>query len=145
MNQSSAASQSSDIGFCAWIAFWAELGILGGAAVLGATFASADSAPGDDTCGLLLSLAAIALAFMLLKRRFDGGAGDCGGFLLVDDLRNLLAVIVVFTVLGLTGLFVAAGYGDGGLHDAGVALFVTSALLVFLSLKHVFDTLDRRR
>jgi hypothetical protein len=145
MNQSSAASQSSDIGFCAWIAFWAQLGILGVVAVLGAAFASADSAPGDDTCGLLLSLAAIALAFMLIKNRFDGAAAGCCSFLRVDDMRNLVAVIVIFTVLGLAGLFVAAAFDHGGMHNGGVALFVASALAVFLSLKHFFDTLDRTR
>lgn len=145
MNQSSAASPSSESGFCAWIAFWAQLAILGFVAVLGAAFASADRAPGDDACGLLLSLAAIAFAFMLLKNRFDGGAAYCSAVLLVDDMKNLLAVIVVFAALGLIGLFLAAGFDRGGLHTAGIALFVASALLVFLNLKHVFDTLDRRR
>jgi hypothetical protein len=41
-------------------------------------------------------------------------------------------------------LFVAGG-SEGSLHSAGVALFVTSGLVVFLSLKNVFDNLDRRR
>ena len=81
---------------------------------------------------------------MRLKNRFDGGAADWGSFLLVDDMANLVAVIVIFAVLGLAGLFIAAGVDDGGLHDAGVALFVASGLAVFLSLKHVFDTLDRQ-
>ncbi|MGC2412957.1 MAG: hypothetical protein WA459_09730 [Stellaceae bacterium] len=145
MNQSSAASQSSEVGFCAWIAFWAQLAILAIVAVLGAAFASANRAPGDDTCGLLLSLAAIALAFMLLKNRFDGRAAYCCAFLLVDDMKNLLAAIVIFTVLGLAGLFLAARFDRGGLHDAGIALFVASALAVFLNLKHVFDKADRTR
>src|SRR6266849_3368817 len=121
MNQSSAAPESIEL--CAWMAFWAELVVLAAVAVIGASFASDDSAPGDYACGLLLSLAAIALAFMRVKNRFDGGAADWGGFLLVDDMANLLAVIVVFTVLGLAGLFTAAGFDHGGLHDAGVALF----------------------
>ncbi len=114
MNQLSAASQSSEVGFCAWIAFWAQLLILGVVAVLGAAFASANDAPGDYTwSGLLLSLGAIAFAFMLLKNRFDGGAAYCCAFLLVDDMKNLVAVIVVFTVLGLLGLFTAAGFDHG--------------------------------
>jgi hypothetical protein len=138
------ASVGTELGFCAWIAFWAQLVVLGGFAVLGAIFASADSAPGDYTCGLLLSLAAIALGFMRVKNRFDGGAADWGSFLLVDDMANLLAVIVIFTVLGLAGLFTAAGVDHGGLHDGGVALFVASGLAVFLSLKHFFDNLDRQ-
>jgi len=141
MNQSGAAQESGEL--CAWTAFWAQLGVLAALAVLGAAFASADSAPGDYACGLLLSLAAIALAFMRVKDRFDGGAADRGSFLLVDDMASLVVVIVIFTLLGLAGLFVAAGFDHGGLHDSGVALFAASGLAVFLSMKHVFDTRDR--
>ena len=137
--------EPGELGICAWIGFWAPLVVLGVLTVLGAFFASANSAPGDYTCGLVLSFAAIALAFMRLKSRFDGAAADWASFLLVDDLPNLVAVIVVFAVLGLAGLIVAAGVGHGGLHVGGVALFVASGLAVFLSLKHVFDNLDRQR
>jgi hypothetical protein len=143
MNHSSTGQEPSELG--AWIGFWAQLVVLAVLAVLGAFFASDDSAPGDYICGLLLSLAALALAFMRVKNRFDGAAADWASFLLVDDMANLLAVIVVFTVLGLAGLFAAAGFGHGGLHDAGVALFAASGLAVFLSMKHVFDNLDRTR
>ena len=142
MNQSSARAESNEL--CAWIAFWAQLVVLAALAVLGAFFASDDSAPGDYACGLLLSLAAIALAFLRVKNRFDAAA-DWVSFLLVDDMANLLAVIVVFTILGLAGLFTAAGFDHGGLHDAGVALFAASGLGVFLSMKHVFDKADRTR
>jgi hypothetical protein len=150
MEQSNARLETTELGpgelgFCAWIGFWAPLAVLGVLAVLGAFFASANSAPGDYTCGLVLSLAAIALAFMRVKSRFDGGAADWASFLLVDDLPNLVLVITVFAVLGLIGLLVAAGVSHGGLHVGGVALFVASGLAVFLSLKHVFDNLDRRR
>jgi len=51
----------------------------------------------------------------------------------------------VFAALGLAGLFIAAGSEAGSLHSAGIALFITSGLVVFLSLKNVFDTLDRHR
>jgi small-conductance mechanosensitive channel len=144
MDQSNAESGSSELGICAWIGFWAQLVVLGFVAVVGAFFASADSAPGDDTCGLVLTLAAIALAFMRLKSRFDGGPAEWGSFLLVDDMPNLVAVIVIFTVLALAGLFLAARFDHGGLHDGGLALFAASGLAVFLSLKHVFDNLDRQ-
>ena len=136
--------EPGELGLCAWIGFWAQLVVLGVLVVLGAFFASANSAPGDDTCGLVLILATIALAFMRLKSRFDGGAVGWGSFLLVDDMPNLVAVIVIFAVLALAGLFVAASFDYGGLHDGGVALFVASGLAVFLSLKHVFDNLDRQ-
>ena len=55
-----------------------------------------------------------------------------------------MAVVVVFAILALAGLFVAAGFARGGLHNAGIALFVVSGIAVFLNLKHVFDNLDRR-
>ncbi len=149
MNQSGAGPGStelgpSELGFCAWIAFWAQLGALGVLAVLGAFFASDNNAPGDYDCGLILSLAAITLAFLRLKNRFDGSAADWRSFLLVDDMPNLVAVIAIFTVLALAGLFVAARFDHGGLHGGGVALFVASGLAVFLSLKHVFDNFDRQ-
>jgi len=144
MDPSSADTEPSELGYCAWIAFWAQLVLLGVFAVLGAFFASADRDPGDYTCGLLLSLAAIALALMRIKNRFDGGSAAWGSFLLVDDMANLVAVIVIFALLGLAGLFIAAGIDHGGLHDGGVALFGISGLAVFLSLKHVFDNLDRQ-
>jgi hypothetical protein len=141
MNQSGTGPESGEL--CAWTAFWGQLVVLAALAVLGAAFASADSVPGDYACGLLLSLAAIALGFMRLKRRLDGAAADGRGFLLVDDMANLVAVIVIFAVLGLAGLFIAASFDHGGLHDAGVALFAASGLAVFLSMKHVFDIRDR--
>ena len=133
-----------EVGFGTWIGFWAQLVVLGFFAVLGAFFASADRDPGDYACGLLLSLAAIALALMRVKNRFDGGSAGWGRFLLVDDTANLVAVIVILTVLGMAGLFGAARFDHGGLHDGGIALFVVSGIGVFLSLKHVFDNIDRR-
>jgi hypothetical protein len=130
--------------YCAWLAFWGELLILALLAVVGAFFASAEASPGDYACGMALSLAAIVLAFMRLKHRLDGGDPHWAGYLLVDDFGNLVAVVVVFAIVALAGLFVAARFDQGGLHDAGVALFVASGIAVFLSLKRVFDNLDRR-
>jgi hypothetical protein len=141
MNQSDTGPEAAEL--CAWTAFWGQLVVLAALAVLGAAFASEDSAPGDYACGLLLSLAALALGFMRLKNRFDGGAASRGGSLLVDDTANLVAVIVIFAILGLAGLFIAAGFDHGGLHDSGVALFAASGFAVFLSMKHVFDIRDR--
>jgi hypothetical protein len=144
MRYSDVSAETEEPGYGVWLAFWGELIVLALLAVVGAFFASAEAAPGDYTCGLALSLAAIALAFMRVKHRFDGGDPGWAGFLLVDDLANLVAVVVVFAVLALAGLLVAAGVDYGGLHDAGIALFVASGIAVFLSLKHVFDNLDRQ-
>ena len=144
MNQSDAGSRAAETGLGAWFGFWAPLAVLAFLAALGAFYASDAAAPGDYACGLILSLTAIALLFLRLKHRLDGGPAGWTNVYLVDDMPNLVAVIVVFTMLALAGLFVAAGYDHGGLHDAGVALFIVSGIAVFLSMKHVFDNLDRR-
>jgi len=127
-----------------WVLASGEFVLLAFLAILGAFFASANADPGDYACGMILVLAAIALAFLRLKARLDGASGGWAGSLLVDDWANLTAVIVVFVILGLIGLFLAAGYEYGGLHNAGIALFVASGAAVFLNLKHVFDNYDRR-
>lgn len=127
-----------------WLLAWGELVLLGFLAVVGAFFASADASPGDYACGMILTLAAIALAFLRLKARLDGASGGWADALLVEDWANLTAVIVVFVLLGLAGLFLAAAHEYGGLHNAGLALFVVSGAAVFLNLKHVFDNYDRR-
>lgn len=127
--------------YWAWFGFWAELVVLVALAILGAYVAGRGEEPGDYATGLILSVTAIALAFLRLKLRFDGASLS----LLVDDMRNLGVVIAVFVVLALAGLFIAAATGQGSLYIAGVALFVASGLIVFLSLKNVFDNLDRRR
>ena len=129
----------------AWIVAWGEFVLLGLLAIVGAFFASSNASPGDYACGMILILAAIALAFLRLKARFDGASGGWTDALLVDDWANLTVVIVVFVLLGLAGLFLAAAYEYGGLHNAGLALFVASGAAVFLNLKHVFDNYERRR
>jgi hypothetical protein len=127
---------------------WGEIVLLGFLAIVGAFFASANAGPGDYGCGMILILAAVALAFLRLKARLDdrsngGRPGDWAGALLVDDWANLTVIIVVFVLLGLAGLFLAASYEQGGLHNGGIALFVVSGAAVFLNLKHVFDNYER--
>ena len=134
--------QTSDPGMLPWLGFWAQFLVLGFLVVVGAAVASR-SDPGDYTTGMILSLAAIALAFMRLKHHFDGGAAvGWGNYLLVDTMGNLVFAIVVFVILGLGGLIVAASAEYGALHEAGIALFVAAALMVFLSVKRVFDNID---
>ena len=78
MNQSDAGSTREEAGFGAWLGFWAQFVVLGLLAVLGAFFASGDGAPGEYACGLILSMAAIAMAFLRLKTWFDAGATGWG-------------------------------------------------------------------
>jgi hypothetical protein len=126
-----------------WIVFWAQFALLAVLAIVGAFWASQAEGPGDYDTGLWLSLASVALAFMRLKQYFDAGRTDWPTFLFVDDMMNLIAAIIVFAIVALVGLFVAAG-SDGSLHNAGIALFAASGLAVFLTMKRVFDKMEER-
>jgi hypothetical protein len=116
--------------------------ILAVLAVIGAFVASEDARPGDYLCGMLLSLAAVALAFLRLKHTLDGGALGWGTFLLVDDMKHLAFVIPLFAIIGLAGLFIANAWESGAMHAAGLGLFVASGAFVFLNIKHVFDRMN---
>jgi hypothetical protein len=125
--------------FWSWLGFWVQFLILGVLAAIGVFVASEDARPGDYLCGMLLSLGAIALAFLRLKHRLDGGALDWGAFLFVDDMKNLTLAIPLFTVVGLGGLFIAHAWEHGAMHVAGLGLFVASGAIIFLDIKRVFD------
>ena len=143
MNETSAAPGDSERAFLSWLGFWGQFLVLGLLAMIGAFFASADQRPGDYQCGLLLSLAAIALGFLRLKYQLDGGALSWGTFLLVDDMKGLALVIPLFVVVGLAGLFLAHAWESGAMHAAGIGLFGISGIIVFLDIKNVFDRMDR--
>jgi hypothetical protein len=129
--------------YWAWLGFWGQFMVLGALAILGLGIAGGDAAPGDDTAGLLLAVAAVALAFMRLKLWFDGGATGWMAFLFVETPGGLLVVIPLFVAIALAGLFMGAG-ASGSLRNAGIALFIASGAVIFLSLKRVFDALDSR-
>src|ERR1700751_1300822 len=128
--------------FWSWLGFWSQFLILGVLAVIGAFVASADARPGDYQCGVLLGLGAIALAFLRLKHRLDGGPLGWGTFLLVDDMKHLAFVIPLFAIIGLAGLFIAHAWESGAMHAAGLGLFVVSGAFVFLNIKRVFDRMN---
>lgn len=138
---STAPGQNPGEGYWTWFGFWAQFVVLGGLAILGLGVAGRGEAPGDYATGLLLALGAILLAFLRLKAWFDGTSGDWTSFLFVDKPAHLVLVIPLFSAIALGGLFAAAGE-PGSLHDAGIGLFVASGLIIFLSLKRVFDKLD---
>ena len=129
-----------DRGLRPWFGFWVQFVVLAALAILGLHIGS-DGATGDYATGLMLTVGAILLAFLRLKAHFDGTGDDWTSFLLVDKPAHLVVVIPLFTVLALAGLFMGAGAPDS-LQAAGVALFVVSGLVIFLSLKRVFDKLD---
>jgi hypothetical protein len=142
MDEARRTAETPEHAFWSWLRFWAQLVLLGVLAVIGAFFASADARPGDYLCGLLLSLAALALAFLRLKHQLDGGVPGWGALLLVDDMKNLAVAIPLFTAIGLAGLFIAHAWEDGAMHFAGLGLFVASGAIVFLDIKRVYDRMN---
>jgi len=123
-----------------WVGFWVQFVLLGALALLGLVIAG-DGVPGDDTAGLLLAGATVALAFMRLRLWFDGGPAGWMAFLFVETPRGLLVVVPLFAVIALAGLFMGAG-ASGSLQTAGIGLFIASGAVIFFSLKRVFDKLD---
>ena len=142
MEETGRISDEAEHAFWSWLGFWIQFLILAVLAVIGAFVASEDARPGDYQCGMLLSLGAIALAFLRLKHQLDGGAPGWGAFLFVDDMKNLALAIPLFAVIGLVGLFVARAWESGAMHDAGLGLFAASGAIVFLDIKHVFDRMN---
>jgi hypothetical protein len=140
MNASTTPPGRSDERLGPWLAFWGQFAVLGALAILG-LYVGSDGQPGDYATGLMLTIGAILLAFLRLKAWFDCTGADWTSFLFVDKPAHLLVVIPLFTVIALGGLFVAAGE-PGSLQGAGVGLFVVCGLIIFLSLKRVFDKLD---
>jgi hypothetical protein len=145
MVETNREAESAERAFWLWLGFWVQFALLGLFVVIGAFAASGAEQPGDYGAGVVLVVCALALAFLRLKQRFDGGAADWRAFLLVDDMASLTVAIPLFVVIGLAGLFVAADWRDGALHDAGIGLFVASGIIVFLDIKRVFDRIDDRR
>jgi hypothetical protein len=136
-------SQTQDEGYWAWFGFWAQFVVLGALTILG-LYIGSDGAPGDYATGLMLAIGSVLLAFLRLKAWFDGTSSDWSSFLFVDRPGQLVVVIPLFTVIALAGLFIAAGAPDS-LQGAGIGLFIASGLIIFLSLKRVFDKLDSHR
>jgi hypothetical protein len=123
-----------------WFGFWVQFVVLAALTILGLYIAS-DGASDDYATGLMLAVGAVLLAFLRLKTHFDGVGDDWTSFLFVDRPGQLVVVIPLFTLIALGGLFMGAG-APGSLQVAGVALFIVSGLIIFLSLKRVFDKLD---
>ena len=142
MDETGRIPDDAERAFWSWLGFWIQFLILAVLAVIGAFVASEDERPGDYLCGLLLSLGAIALAFLRLKHRLDGGASDWRTFLFVDDMKNLALAIPLFAVTALAGLFIARAWESGAMHDAGLGLFVASGAIIFLDIKNVFDRMN---
>jgi hypothetical protein len=144
MVETSRETDPAEHAFWSWLGFWVQFLVLGLFVVIGAFAASWANEPGDYTAGVLLILGALALAFLRLKHRFDGGGPAWRDFLFVDDMTGLVVAIPLFAVIGLVGLFVARAWPYGNLHNAGLGLFVVSGVVIFLDIKRVFDRMNSR-
>ena len=71
MAESSRKPESAERVFWSWVEFWVQFLGLGLCVVLGAFVASSAAEPGDYAAGIVLILAASALAFLRLKQSFD--------------------------------------------------------------------------
>ncbi len=144
MAETSREPEAAERAFWSWLGFWVLFLVLGMCVVLGAFAASYAEEPGDYAAGLVLILAALALAFLRLKQSFDEGSQRFGNFLFVDSMASLVVVIPMFIIMGLAGLFIASAWPFGSLHAGGIALFVASGVIVFLDIKQVFDRRETR-
>jgi hypothetical protein len=142
MAETSRAPGSADRAFWSWLGFWLQFLVLGLLALTGAGFAALGGRPGDYATGMLLALGATALGFLRLRSHLDGGDANWSSFLFVGDMKNLAVAIPLFAILGLVGLFLARAWPYGSLHAAGIGLFIASAVIIFLDIKHVFDRID---
>jgi hypothetical protein len=139
MVESGHSPQLAEPAFWSWIGFWLQFLFLGLCVVLGGFTASRDAVPGDYAVGLILIFSAAGLGFLRLKQYFDRPPARPGDFLLVDDVGGLAVIVPLFVVIGLAGLFIARAWPGGSLHDAGIALFVFSGVLVFFDIVRVSD------
>jgi predicted transporter len=142
MAEASREPRSADSAIGPWLGFWLQLLILGLLALVGAGFAGLGRRPGDYAAGMVLILASVALAFLRLQHRLDGGDAVRSSFLFVSNMKNLTLAIPLLAILGFIGLVIARLWPHGSLHIAGIALFVVSAVIGFLDIKQVFDQAD---
>ena len=144
MKDTARTTEPAEHAFWSWLGFWVQILVQFAFVVIGAIAASGAERPGDYGCGMALILGSIALGFLCIKNRLDGGPSGLGQFLLVDDMWNLALVIPLFVVIGLAGLFIAHAWDSGAMHAAGIALFLASGAIIFLDMKRVFDRMDAR-
>lgn len=57
----------------------------------------------------------------------------------MSDLLSSWVIGVFVGVLGLAGLFLAAGAHDGTIYGFGIAVFVFAVLFVFMLIKRGYD------
>ena len=57
-------------------------------------------------------------------------------------LEKTNIVVDAFGAIDSAGLFIAHAWESGSMHAAGLGLFVTSGVIVFLDIKHVFDRMN---
>jgi NAD(P)-dependent dehydrogenase (short-subunit alcohol dehydrogenase family) len=88
MAETSRRPELAEPAFWSWLGFWVQFLVLGLFVVIGAFAASECRGPGDYVSGVLLIIGALALAFLRLKHRFDGGAAGWRDVLFVEAMAK---------------------------------------------------------
>lgn len=90
------------------------------------------------TVGLGLTVACILFGFQIIRSIVDGTTESR---LLPDRPGSGWTTIAVLGVIGLIGLFVAAG-GEGGYYWTGLAITGAAIMMIALIMKRIFDRHD---
>ncbi len=114
---------------------FALLGLLG---LFGAARAGSG---GDYFAGLAMFVAAVIVVMALVKQHFDGASEDRLFDVWPGRPRDNWVVLAGLAVLGLFGLFLAAG--DPGAYRVGLGLAAASVWFGGYTLKHIYDLRDR--
>lgn len=118
--------------------WWAGLGGLTAAGVIGLIAASRAQTAGGESTGILLAVLSAVAGFLLIKELFDDGRDRFFPSFELEDAASRFALGVILGVLAVAGLLAAALAG-GALYTTGIAVAVVSTLAVFWTLKVHFD------
>lgn len=127
-----------------WLAPWFCGACLTAVALYGLVSAGSGSGAGMTAAGLTTFGVAVIALFLGLKNYWDGATVGLCTPMLVDSEFSLVAVVILMAALAVAGLLLAADAVDGVWRYIGYALFVASALVIAVNLKHYFDARDAK-
>jgi hypothetical protein len=116
--------------------------VVGGAGLYGLYSAAGAGSSSGYTLGLLLFAAGVGCVFWMLKQHYDGVPETRLLDIWPQRPRNGWLLLLVLGVLGLVGLFLAAG-GDPYLYWFGLSLFVACCVMALMAMKTIYDRRER--
>lgn len=106
--------------------------------VIGLFVAAGAASDGGYVLGLLLFAASLLSNFWMMKQHFDGVPEEETFDIWPEKPRNGWLLLVVLGILGIVGLFLAAG-GDSYFYWFGVFLFVVCCVMGLATMKTIYD------